>query len=245
MALYPAPDMRTGAISLWVAGDAEADRAGGIVRELGYSVSGSAMTRFDPSGPLRGPFILRRTSRSAIARRWSPRWGRGDRDRGLPRRRRHEGDPGRPEYARGHRPRARGRRRPGRPRFGSRASGFVAPGSDAGLERCRADRRRERRHLLRMLPGWLAGQGAGSWTLDGDESIRRRPVDRVAEPLQLDGRRGRLPRGQACRRFESRAPTARDRLRVARRKCPGQVVHPDSRPARRWTNPRQRAGPDP
>src|SRR5262245_12642366 len=52
--------------------------------------------------------------------------------------------------------------------------------------------------LLRLLPGWLAGQGGGSWTLDGDESIRRRPVDRVAEPLRLMGadvecREGRLP----------------------------------------------------
>jgi 3-phosphoshikimate 1-carboxyvinyltransferase len=41
--------------------------------------------------------------------------------------------------------------------------------------------------LLRLLPGWLAGQEAGAWTLDGDESIRRRPVDRVAEPLRLMG----------------------------------------------------------
>ncbi len=52
--------------------------------------------------------------------------------------------------------------------------------------------------LLRILPGLLAGQGTGSWTLDGDESIRRRPVDRVAEPLRLMGatvecREGRLP----------------------------------------------------
>jgi 3-phosphoshikimate 1-carboxyvinyltransferase len=37
--------------------------------------------------------------------------------------------------------------------------------------------------LLRMLPGWLAGQGRGVWTLDGDESISHRPVDRVVEPL--------------------------------------------------------------
>ena len=37
--------------------------------------------------------------------------------------------------------------------------------------------------LLRLLPGWLAGQPGGVWTLDGDESIRRRPVDRVVEPL--------------------------------------------------------------
>ncbi len=41
--------------------------------------------------------------------------------------------------------------------------------------------------LLRLLPGWLAGQASGSWTLDGDESIRRRPVDRIAEPLRLMG----------------------------------------------------------
>jgi 3-phosphoshikimate 1-carboxyvinyltransferase len=52
--------------------------------------------------------------------------------------------------------------------------------------------------LLRLLPGLLAGQGRGSWTLDGDESIRRRPVDRVADPLRLMGanvecRDGRLP----------------------------------------------------
>jgi 3-phosphoshikimate 1-carboxyvinyltransferase len=52
--------------------------------------------------------------------------------------------------------------------------------------------------LLRLLPGWLAGQGKGEWTLDGDASIRRRPVDRVADPLRRMGatvecREGRLP----------------------------------------------------
>ena len=41
--------------------------------------------------------------------------------------------------------------------------------------------------LMRLLPGWLAGQPGGAWTLDGDESIRRRPVDRVAEPLRAMG----------------------------------------------------------
>jgi 3-phosphoshikimate 1-carboxyvinyltransferase len=41
--------------------------------------------------------------------------------------------------------------------------------------------------LLRLLPGWLAGQPDGSWTLDGDASIRRRPVDRVARPLAAMG----------------------------------------------------------
>ena len=51
--------------------------------------------------------------------------------------------------------------------------------------------------LLRLLPGWLAGQPGGEWTLDGDESIKRRPVDRVVEPLAMmgagmDAREGRF-----------------------------------------------------
>jgi 3-phosphoshikimate 1-carboxyvinyltransferase len=41
--------------------------------------------------------------------------------------------------------------------------------------------------LLRMLPGWLAGQETGSWELDGDDSIRRRPIDRIVEPLRSMG----------------------------------------------------------
>ena len=52
--------------------------------------------------------------------------------------------------------------------------------------------------LLRILPGWLAGQAGGVWTLDGDDSIRRRPVDRVIEPLrrmgaELSAREDRFP----------------------------------------------------
>jgi 3-phosphoshikimate 1-carboxyvinyltransferase len=43
--------------------------------------------------------------------------------------------------------------------------------------------------LLRLLPGWLAGQQGQIWTLDGDESIRRRPVDRIAVPLRTMGAR--------------------------------------------------------
>jgi 3-phosphoshikimate 1-carboxyvinyltransferase len=41
--------------------------------------------------------------------------------------------------------------------------------------------------LMRLLPGWLAAQEGRSWTIDGDESIRRRPVDRIATPLRLMG----------------------------------------------------------
>ncbi len=52
--------------------------------------------------------------------------------------------------------------------------------------------------LMRLLPGWLAAQEGRSWTLDGDASIRRRPVDRVRIPLEQMGARieateGRFP----------------------------------------------------
>lgn len=39
MALYPAPDMQSGAVSLWVAGDEQAERAAALVRELGHTVT--------------------------------------------------------------------------------------------------------------------------------------------------------------------------------------------------------------
>jgi len=38
MALHPAPDMTSGAVSLWVSGDEQAERAVGLVRELGHGV---------------------------------------------------------------------------------------------------------------------------------------------------------------------------------------------------------------
>ncbi len=71
--------------------------------------------------------------------------------------------------------------------------------------------------LLRLLPGWLAGQDGGEWTLDGDDSIRHRPVDRVAAPLRemgadLSCRDDRLPpleiRGAALRGIEYELPVA-------------------------------------
>ena len=39
MALYPAPDMRSGAIALWVAGEGSAERAAELLAELGYAAS--------------------------------------------------------------------------------------------------------------------------------------------------------------------------------------------------------------
>ncbi|HEV2980828.1 MAG TPA: 3-phosphoshikimate 1-carboxyvinyltransferase [Solirubrobacteraceae bacterium] len=71
--------------------------------------------------------------------------------------------------------------------------------------------------LLRLLPGWLAAQEGRSFTLDGDESIRRRPVDRIAEPLremgaELSARNGRFPpftvRGERLRAISYELPVA-------------------------------------
>ncbi|MGI8729338.1 MAG: 3-phosphoshikimate 1-carboxyvinyltransferase [Solirubrobacteraceae bacterium] len=50
--------------------------------------------------------------------------------------------------------------------------------------------------LMRLLPGWLAAQEGRSFELDGDASIRRRPVDRIAEPL---GRMGAVIEASAGR----------------------------------------------
>lgn len=71
--------------------------------------------------------------------------------------------------------------------------------------------------LMRLLPGWLAFQAGMSFTLDGDASIRRRPIDRIAEPLRLMGARidaheGRFPpltvHGERLRGIEYEMPVA-------------------------------------
>jgi 3-phosphoshikimate 1-carboxyvinyltransferase len=71
--------------------------------------------------------------------------------------------------------------------------------------------------LMRLLPGWLAGQEGQRWTIDGDDSIRRRPVDRVADPLERMGARieatdGRFPpfsvAGAPLRGIEYELPVA-------------------------------------
>ena len=71
--------------------------------------------------------------------------------------------------------------------------------------------------LLRLLPGWLAAQEGRSFTLDGDDSIRRRPVDRIAAPLrqmgaELDASSGRFPpltvRGARLRAISCELPVS-------------------------------------
>jgi 3-phosphoshikimate 1-carboxyvinyltransferase len=71
--------------------------------------------------------------------------------------------------------------------------------------------------LMRLLPGWLAFQHGASFRLDGDESIRRRPVDRIAEPLRqmgarIEAREGRFPpftiHGQTLEGIDYELPVA-------------------------------------
>jgi 3-phosphoshikimate 1-carboxyvinyltransferase len=52
--------------------------------------------------------------------------------------------------------------------------------------------------LMRLLPGWLGAQEGRAWRVDGDASIRKRPIDRVAEPLRrmgagIEATAGRFP----------------------------------------------------
>ena len=78
--------------------------------------------------------------------------------------------------------------------------------------------------LMRLLPGWLAFQQGSSFELDGDDSIRRRPVDRIAEPLaqmgaRIEAREGRFPpftvHGAPLNGIDYELPVA---------SAPGQVV---------------------
>jgi 3-phosphoshikimate 1-carboxyvinyltransferase len=71
--------------------------------------------------------------------------------------------------------------------------------------------------LMRLAPGWLSGQPGGEWSFDGDESIRRRPVDRVAIPLRqmgawIDAHEGRFApftvHGMPLRGIEYTLPVA-------------------------------------
>ncbi len=106
MALYPAPDMRTGAISVWVAGAEEAARAEQIVRELDHVVSVVAPAPADD--PLRARRAAARDAHAAARqvdlapRRVARRLRRGrDPDRELPALRRHGRERERRRAARG------------------------------------------------------------------------------------------------------------------------------------------------
>ena len=196
------------------------------------------MTRFDPSGPLRG--ALRPPADKSISHRAAliAAMGEGEtRDRGLPRRRRHALDAGRGRRRSGPRSRtatgrrrsrcAIARRRPARRRGYRPRSTSATPARCCGC--CRAG---------------SPGRRAARWTLDGDDSIRRRPVDRIAEPLRRDGRRARAAARSGCRRWSRAAPPLHGhRVRAAGRQRPGQVVPAVRRPARRGRDAGRRAAP--
>ncbi|MQA74958.1 MAG: 3-phosphoshikimate 1-carboxyvinyltransferase [Solirubrobacterales bacterium] len=108
--------------------------------------------------------------------------------------------------------------------------------------------------LLRLLPGWLAGQPRGEWTLDGDDSIRRRPVDRIVEPLRAMGanvraRNDRLPplavRGARLHGIEYRLPVASAQVKscllLAALLAEGETTVVEARPTRDHTERMLRA----
>jgi 3-phosphoshikimate 1-carboxyvinyltransferase len=95
--------------------------------------------------------------------------------------------------------------------------------------------------LMRLLPGWIAGYEGGLWRMNGDASIRRRPVDRIADPLRLMGAEieitdGRFPPiridGRALRGIEYELPVASAQIKSClliaglRAEGPTTVVEP-------------------
>lgn len=102
--------------------------------------------------------------------------------------------------------------------------------------------------LMRLLPGWLAGHVGMSWTLDGDPSIRRRPVDRIAEPLRMMGAQieatdGRLPpftvRGAQLHALDYELPVASAQVKscvlLAGLLAHGEVAVTEPQPSRDHT----------
>ena len=107
-----------------------------------------------------------------------------------------------------------------------------------GLTRAgRPDRRAQRRHADAPAAGPAGRAAGGSYTLDGDESIRRRPVDRITMPLRAMGAvlgdsDGRPPLhvdgGGGCSRSTTSCPSPRPRSSPA--SCwPGSGRRPDHR----------------
>ena len=96
--------------------------------------------------------------------------------------------------------------------------------------------------LMRLLPGWLAAQDGRAFDLDGDDSIRRRPVDRIATPLRqmgatIDARDGRLPpftvtggrcaASRTCCRSRARRSSPRVALAALSADGPTTIVEPE------------------
>ena len=180
------------------------------MEDLGFPVAGAGMNkRFDPVSALRGDSPRLRTSRSPTERRCSPQCATSrSRITQLPRLRGHPLDAQRDPGAR-----RRGRRSTAGGDLVIRGVGLRTPAEVTGgtLNVGNAGT------LLRLLPGWLAGQTGGTWTLDGDESIRRRP----GRPHRRAAARRWAPSVERARRTPAAAPDRRrrphrDRLRRCR-----------------------------
>ena len=85
--------------------------------------------------------------------------------------------------------------------------------------------------LMRLLPGLLAGQ-EGRFELTGDESLRSRPMERIAEPLRLMAATVETTDGRAPFTVEGGTLDA-DHLRAAGRERAGEVGGAARRPLRR------------
>ena len=98
---------------------------------------------------------------------------------------------------------------------------------------------------MRMLAGAVAGHPI-TVCLEGDASLMRRPMRRVAAPLQEMGAAVRLgPEGTAPMTVEGRRPLAGHHLRTAGAERPGQDRGPARRSLRGRADHGRRAGPDP
>ena len=226
MALYPAADMRTGAISVWVAGADEAERAAEIVRGLGHVGSRSSAAADDP---LRTRRLAARRARAAARQVDLPpggdrraRWAEGETRSSnyldaadtrstlaaVAARRRRGRAARRPATCRIRGVGLRGRRRP--------RSTSATPARCCGC--CPAGSPVSRRGSGRSTA--TSRFAGGRWTGS--------PSRCGLMGAEVEARDGRLP---PLRVRGGRA--ARDRLRAPGRQRPGEVVRAAGRPARR------------
>ena len=222
MALAPASDMRTGAMTLWIGGREQADRARELIEGAGLRGGRAVSTRrFEPSGPVRGQYVP--PADKSISHRAALFGAMTDQPVSIHNYLKSADTTSTLEALlslgagvdeTGDQLTVRGVGLHG----ALEATGGVIDVGNSGT-------------LLRLLPGWLAGQAGGRWALDGDESIRRRPVDRVVEPLRLMGAAVAGPRGPLHAAGGQRHRPERHPLRHAGAQRPGQVVRADRRDA--------------
>ncbi len=94
---------------------------------------------------------------------------------------------------------------------------------------------------IRMLSGILAAQPFRS-RIFGDESLTRRPMQRIMKPLAQMGAQIQAARRQISSARNRRRPAAPHRVRAARAQRAGEDVRPVRRPLRRGRNRGHRAG---